>query len=186
LNLAIPCDEQGNFLLPGSQPIPKEILPHDDWYLFRNRVEFELVEFLFMKNQMPASQINTLLDLWSAYMVPYGGTTPFTNARDLYETIDTSPLGDIKWESFSIKYEGKVPERNPPSWMMDSFEVWYRNPHQVIKSMLANTDFKEDIDPIPFHEYDQHGERQYCNLMSGDWAWTQVVGIIHFHTEILI
>jgi hypothetical protein len=175
VHLAMPCDDHGNFLQQGTKPPPEDAPPDHDWFPFRNRVEFELAEFLFVTNQMPANQTNTLLDLWSAWMVPYGSSAPFLNARELYEKIDASRLGDIKWETFDIKYKGKVPDSNVPSWMTEKFEVWYRNPHEIVRCMLANKDFKYDMDLAPFHEYDKNGDWQYCNVMSGDWAWTQAV-----------
>ncbi|KAF8528622.1 hypothetical protein JB92DRAFT_3081421 [Gautieria morchelliformis] len=35
----------------------------------------------------------------------------------MYDTIDSTPLGDISWESFSLQYNGEIPADNVPSWM---------------------------------------------------------------------
>lgn len=67
----------------------------------------------------------------------------------------------------------------PPSWMVSGFDVWYRNPHDVIKNILANTDFNGEMDAAPFREYNANGQRQYHNFMSGDWAWAQAVSPLH-------
>ena len=54
------------------------------------------------------------------------------------------------------------------------FDVWYRNPCEVIKNLLARPDLEGHINYSPYQEFD--GERrQYSNLMSGDWAWRQSV-----------
>jgi len=64
--------------------------------------------------------------------------------------------------------------------MTKDFEVWYRNPHEVIKNMLRNTDFNGEMDGLQFCEYDADGQRKYQNFMSGDWAWKQAVSFVLF------
>jgi hypothetical protein len=59
--------------------------------------------------------------------------------------------------------------------MVKDFDVWYQNPHDIIKNMLSNVDFLGEIDTAPFREYNADGDRQYQNFMSGDWAWNQAV-----------
>ena len=53
-------------------------------------------------------------------------------------------------------------------------EVWFRNPRQVIKNILATTDFDGHIDYAAYREFSDN-KRQYCNLMSGNWSWRQSV-----------
>jgi hypothetical protein len=124
---------------------------------------------------MPAGEIDELLDIWAASQIPFGAQGPFHNSRDLYQSIDNTTVGNVPWQSFTLNYQGDIPADNPPSWMTHSHEVWYRDPHQVIKNMLANTDFNGEMDTAPFREYDEHGNREYSDFMSGEWAWEQAV-----------
>lgn len=173
--VAVPCNINGNFLPPNSSPRVEEDPPADEWAPFDNRVAFELAEFLYSRNQMPAQQIDTLMHLWNASALPHGAEAPFESAKDLYKTIDSSKLGDVEWESFKLKYEGVKPVDKVPSWMNKEYEVWYRNPHEIVRNILANTSFDGSINPTPYRAYNTSSERQYDNFMSGDWAWRQAV-----------
>jgi hypothetical protein len=53
--------------------------------------------------------------------------------------------------------------------MNAEYDVWYRNPRDVIAGMLANTSFDGHIDYTAYHKFDGE-KRQYGNMMSGDWA----------------
>ncbi|KIJ07272.1 hypothetical protein PAXINDRAFT_90695 [Paxillus involutus ATCC 200175] len=168
------CNELGEFLAPGMPPPLYTERPFRDWAPYRDRVEFELAEFLFKRNQMSASQIDTLLDLWAATLLGHGKQPPFANHHDLYKVIDSTPLGSVPWKSFSVTYNGEKPDHNVPPWMNDSFEVWYRDPHEVIKNMLGNADYKDEMDYAPFHEFSSEGDEQrWQDFMSGSWAWSQ-------------
>jgi hypothetical protein len=156
-------------LLPDDGPLP------NDWSPFNSRVEFETAEFMYCRNQMSAGNIDTLLELWAASLIQFDGTPPFANHCDLYKTIDNIRVGGVPWNSFPVHYEGDVPATELPSWMVADVEVWYCDPHEVIKNVLANTDFDGEMDVAPFREYNTDGEQQYQNLMSGDWAWNQAV-----------
>ncbi|KIJ10192.1 hypothetical protein PAXINDRAFT_16762 [Paxillus involutus ATCC 200175] len=90
------------------------------------------------------------------------------------QTIDNTTLGDIKWESFSVQYTGTIPKVNPPPWMQENFEVWFRNPHHVVHHIIGNPSFANEFDLHPFREYSAEGDiRQFRYFMSGDWAWEQ-------------
>lgn len=122
---------------------------------------------------MPQDQIDTLLDLWAASLLPHGGKPPFSSRKDLYDTIDATELGDVKWESFQMSFDGKIPEDNPPEWMSSTFDVWYRDPRAIFWNMLDNPDFKSEFDCAPFVELDGNGKRRWQDFMSGEWAWKQ-------------
>ncbi|KAG2148684.1 uncharacterized protein EDB93DRAFT_1240462 [Suillus bovinus] len=51
-----------------------------------------------------AKQIDTLLDLWAASLIKHNDAPPFTGHRDLYDTIDATPLGDVPWKIFSMSH----------------------------------------------------------------------------------
>ncbi|KAH7904947.1 hypothetical protein BJ138DRAFT_1234046 [Hygrophoropsis aurantiaca] len=171
-----PCDENGTFIDPSTPPTPRTSRASDDWTPYQSRTEFELAEFLFTRNQMPAGQINTLMDLIKVLLLQKGDNDlepPFTDHKDLYETIDSTPLGDVAWNTFSVSYQGEKPPEDVPPWMNASYEVCYRDPREILRNMLANPDFDGDIDYAPYRDFDANENREYQNLMSGDWAWKQ-------------
>jgi hypothetical protein len=150
----------------------------NDWTPYAGRVEFELADFLYRQNQMSASDIDTLLNLWSASAAAHGGSAPFQNHKHLYDTIDATPLGDIPWKSFSLHFNGNQPEGEVPSWMDASYDVWFRDPHQLVHNIISNPDFENGFDYTPYQEHDANGSRRYHNLMSANWAWKQAVSNI--------
>ncbi|KAG1890648.1 uncharacterized protein F5891DRAFT_1131624 [Suillus fuscotomentosus] len=172
--LARPCDDNGMFLPPGSLPKPLSDKSSSDWTPYRNHVEFETAEYLFTENQTPAGQINKLLDLWASTLKKHDDKPPFADFRNLYKTIDRTPLGDVKWQSFSVRYNGEKPDTDAPPWMDQVFDVWYRDPREVIHNMLANPDYAKEFDYRPYREFStDDDERQWKDFMSGDWAWDQ-------------
>ncbi|KAG1880232.1 hypothetical protein C8R48DRAFT_744596 [Suillus tomentosus] len=174
LMVSRPCDENGVFLSPGTLPPPLVERPADDWTPFRNRIEFEAAEFLFCKDQMSASHIDTLLDLWAATLAKHDDHPPFANHRDLYQTIDSIPLGDVPWQNFAVKFCGDKPDVNIPPWMNGSYDVWFRDPREVVRNMLANPMYADEMDYQPYREYaSATNERQWKDFMSADWAWDQ-------------
>ncbi|KAG0701316.1 hypothetical protein DFH29DRAFT_982785 [Suillus ampliporus] len=105
-----------------------------------------------------------------------GDWTPYHH-RDLYSTIDETPIGDVAWQSFSMKYGADAdPASDLTPWMDATYTTWFRNPHTIIRNMLGNPDFKNEMDYAPYREWKGQGEsatRQWRNVMSGDWAWDQ-------------
>ncbi|KAF8220598.1 hypothetical protein L208DRAFT_1332861, partial [Tricholoma matsutake] len=63
-----PCDINGNDLSPHTSP-PPYMAPDgvssdpDNWDPFKDHTSFEMANFLFRRNQMPATQIDELFDL---------------------------------------------------------------------------------------------------------------------------
>lgn len=125
---------------------------------------------------MSAGNINILLDLWAATLLKHNDKPPFADCRDLYKTIDSTPVGDVKWQSFKVQYTGEKPAHDVPPWMTESHDVWYRDPHEVIRNMLANPDYASEMDYRPYREFStDNDEHQWQDFMSGDWAWNQAV-----------
>ncbi|KAG2095408.1 hypothetical protein BD769DRAFT_1631555 [Suillus cothurnatus] len=167
------CDENGNFLNPGTPP-PYTAKSPDDWTPYCNRLEFECADFIYTENQMSAGDINKILYLWGITLAVHHDNLPFADYRDLYNTIDATPLGDVAWENFSLKYNGNKPTGECPLWMEQSYEVWFQDPHTVAKNMLTNPDFKNGIDYTPYCEFQEKDEQcRYKDFMSADWAWQQ-------------
>ncbi|KAG1734391.1 uncharacterized protein EDB91DRAFT_1238421 [Suillus paluster] len=162
---AHPCDPEGNFLPPGTPPPPLTDKTTHDWTPYKSWVEFKLADYLFTRNQTPAHSIDHLCDIWAASLMQAGSkATLFSDHRNVYKTVDNTPLGDVRWQSFTIKYTGEIPEEGATLWMADSHEVWFRDPHEVVRNMLANPDFAAEMDlrPVPGR-----------TLCPGDWAYNQ-------------
>lgn len=47
------------------------------------------------------------MQIW-ACTLPRDQDPPFTKARDLYDTIDSTEHGDIPWQSFMVLYKAKT------------------------------------------------------------------------------
>ncbi|KAG1738865.1 uncharacterized protein EDB91DRAFT_1237652 [Suillus paluster] len=120
--LGLKCNINGDFIDQNSPPPLRTNALPTDWTPYKSRVAFETAEFLFTRNQMSAGQIDTLLDLWAATLIQYNDSPPFALHCDLYDTIDSTPLGDVAWESFSMSYKGVKPAENVLPWMKVTYE----------------------------------------------------------------
>lgn len=173
VHLGRPCDVTGAPLPPDAPAPPPEPRQPNDYSPYHSRAQFELADFLFTKEQMSAGNINELMQLWAATLPP-GQDPPFTNSRDLYESIDTIPLGDIAWQEFKITYTGPRPDDKVPSWMLHEYTVWFRCPRRVLHTQIGNPDFANGMDFTPKQVF-RGDEREYKDFMSGDWVWQQAV-----------
>ncbi|KAG0701117.1 hypothetical protein DFH29DRAFT_1052229 [Suillus ampliporus] len=162
-----PCDKHGHFLPEVTAPLPPEpnLKSQNDWTPFRNRMEFETAKYFYIHNQIPAGQADHLLNLWATTLLKSGGSPPFADHKDLYATIDSIALGDVKWEGFMCTYTGEKPNGHPP-WMDGTYDVWYRDPQEVVRNMLVNPSYSNEMDYLY--------ERQLWDFMLADWAWNQV------------
>jgi Plavaka transposase len=138
-------------------------------------VQFELAELLYTRNQSSAGHIDSLLHLWAASLVKHHDDPPFMNHADLYNTIDSTPLGDVPWESFSLKYNGDLPATDVPAWMTSDYDVWFRDPKVLVQNLISNPDFNNEFDYAPLQEYSTDGNHRFQDFMSGNWAWKQAV-----------
>jgi hypothetical protein len=174
VSAGLPCDSQGNFLPEGALPPPWDRPPTDDFSPFKNRAEFELADLLFRKDQMSASSINELLQIWAATL-PEDQDPPFVNQKHLYDTIDAIDVGDTPWNSFSVSFNGEIPEGDKTPWKHAQYDVWYRDPRVVLHNQLANMDFVTEIDFAAKEVTDENDTRRYTDFMSGNWAWRHSV-----------
>ncbi|OSD01140.1 hypothetical protein PYCCODRAFT_1369831, partial [Trametes coccinea BRFM310] len=165
-------------LPPNSPPPPAHAARADDWSPYADRAAFELADLLYRKEQMSAGNIDALLQIWAATLVPHGAPPPFASQADMYNTIDRTALGDVRWESFTLSHSNDAGHGDADvlPWMSAEYSVFYRDPRTVIHNMLANPDFKDDIDYAPFRETTpgpNGDQRRLENFMSGEWAWRQ-------------
>jgi len=173
----MPCDEEGEYLEPGQPPLPRN--PNDDpadWWPYENRFSFELAELLYCKARMSITYTNLLLQLWSQITARHGELALFTNHSEMLETIDATPLAGVPWQCFDISYVGPIPEEQPHlQWMRDTHTVFFRDPRLVVQEMLANPEYEGSINYAPTQVFDKNKDRQYQDLMTGNWSWDQAV-----------
>lgn len=172
--LARPCDAEGTFLPQGTPPPQAESRVPGDWSPFNSRDEFELADLLFTRTEMSRGQVDELMQIWGARTALEGGTSPFVDGKDLHDKIDAIEEGDTPWYSFQVGYNGDRPSGEVPSWMNDSYQVSYRDPRQVVRTLLGNHKFDEDFDYVPYREY-ENDERKWGDFMSGNFCWKQAV-----------
>jgi Plavaka transposase len=171
---ALPCEEDGTPLLdPETSPvIPRQ--QSDNWTPYKNRITFELADFLYRREQMSGGNTDILLELWAASLACYNDSPPFSDHQNLYDTIDATPIGGVPWQNITLSYDGPCPEP-PPLWMESEYTIWFRDPRLLFKTMLENPDFARFFDYTPYQQYDNEGKRRYEHFMSGNWAWKQAV-----------
>jgi len=126
------CDAHGHFLPDGAPPPPRAMRPPNDWSPYRNRIEFEFANFIFTHAEMPAKKIDALLEIWAASLIELGGEPPFANHTDLYNVIDSTSVGDVKWDNFTVHYKkgqqndaAGSADNDAAPWMYDTYDVWY-------------------------------------------------------------
>src|SRR5882724_706438 len=69
------CDQHGNYISTDFPPPPCESdCDPDDWYPYQDQIEFEVADFLHHQNQIFASDIDTMLNLWGASTATWGTT----------------------------------------------------------------------------------------------------------------
>jgi hypothetical protein len=181
INIGRICGENGDDIPPNMPPPPHaSARGPDDWTPYSSRLAFEVADFLYRRNQMSAGDINFILSLWAASLAIHNDEPPFSRAMHMYSTIDSTPLGDIPWQSFSLQYNGTRPAGDVPSWMQADYDVWFRDPRTLVHNLLSNPDFKSDFDYAPFQERTTDGVHWFQNFMSGIWAWNQAVSHHHF------
>lgn len=153
---------------------PIEVKSSDDWAPYNSRIAFETAEFLYKRCKMSASNMDTLLRLWAATLAQHGDTSPFSDHKDVYSTIDATPIGGVHWQSLTFSYNGARPEI-VPRWMETEYVIWFRDPRLLLKNMLQNPEFADSFDYSPHRKYDATGDRCYDNFMTGDWVWKEAV-----------
>lgn len=173
---ATPCDQDGEYLPPGTPPPTEhEDVRTDDWTPFNDRPSFQLAWFSYRKAELSGGDIDELMEIWAAHTVQNGGgDAPFLNKSDMYATIDNIQKGDAPWKAFSLKYDGPL-AADSPSWKCATYRVFCRDTRTVAHNMLSSSDFDGRFDYRPFQEYLPTGSRRYSNVMSGDWAYKQSV-----------
>ena len=133
-----PCDADGNFL-PFDSPPP--IIGDDNetpYAPFKDREAFKFAELMFTKAETSKGNLDALLDIWGRRNISQGldeDATIFSNAKDMFEVIDSIQHGDAPWKSIWLKYNGPV-DNNSPTWQRVPYEFILRDTRTVVKNML--------------------------------------------------
>lgn len=172
--VALPCDQAGNFLPPDTPPLPRTTAQQGDWSPFSNEVQFELADLLYRRAELSATSVEDLLELWARSLSVSGTPAPFKSCREMHAFIDSSLLGDSPWQCLVSRHPDGTDE-HAPEWKRTSYEVWYRNPDAVVSAMLDNPDFRGQFDLRPYIDLDEDGRRRWSNVMSGNIAWRHSV-----------
>lgn len=89
---------------------------------------------------MSGRNIDKLLSLLAA-LYP-DSDPPFADHNKLYSIIDATKSGDIPWQSFSVTYNGQMAVGDDvPPWKTTHYDVWFRDPLQVMENQISNTNF---------------------------------------------
>ncbi|KAH9954878.1 hypothetical protein BGW80DRAFT_1439609 [Lactifluus volemus] len=180
----LPCDANGKFLPPGTQPAPRAAhsATPDDWSPFESRVQFLVGDLLYRRVEMSASNVDMLMDLWEIFMDGSGVSAPFRSHQHMHAVIDSSPLGDVPWQCLTTGFSEDI-TRDAPNWQQMAYEVWFRDPNEVIRVMLDNHDFSGQFDVCPYIELDVNNKRRWANVMSANIAWNHCDAIAMSHTD---
>ena len=141
-----------------------------------------MADFLYRQEEMSARNINILLDLWALNMAKHDYVGPFSSCEYMYSVIDNIKHGDVLWKSFTTSYAGKLVP-NAPSWQLQDYEVWFRDPDVVVRNMLDNPDFHGHFDYVPYVDLDKAGNRRWNEFMSGNFSWRHAVTLHLFHND---
>lgn len=127
---------------------------------------------------MSTKKIDYLMEVWALDKAKSGDLAPFMSYQHMYSTIDSIEQGDLPWHSFSMTYDASDDNPANTPWKQATYEVWYRNPAQVISTMLDNPDFNGQFDYAAYIETDKKGLRTYSDFMSGKFAWRHSVCLL--------
>ena len=180
--IGTPCDKNGNDLPKDTPPPPSgsdsKLPPMGNWTPYNDRNKFETTDLLFTYEQMSAKNIDKLFNIWETFLVGFNAAPSFVNSDDMYETIDSTPYGNARWESFTIHYNiAKDPPSNqaPAVWKTAEYNGWFCDPRKLIHNIIANWAFDGEFDYAPYQEYDYKGQHRFHDVFSGNWCWRQVV-----------
>ena len=175
--IAQPCQADGTFIWPPVPPTPGETdQPVHDWTPFEDRLAFDWAYYHYVTLQSSAAEIAEGLNLWSATSFKHGSSTgaPWKTAKDMYEMIDAVQTGSLPFKTYRFSYTGPKPS-TPPSWMEEVYELDARDVLAVVRDQLATSTFKDQIDYVPYQEFNSKNERIWSNIMSAQWAFRQAV-----------
>lgn len=181
-SVALPCDEQGNFLPPNTLPPPltsPDAIPSNFWHPFEDRLAFDQAYYHFIELQWSEQEINKGLDLWLAMKMKAGNNmpSPWSSTQKIYQTIDSIQEGDAPFITIQFMYSGPIPP-NAPAWMTQTYELCMHDAWHLLHNQLAMTGLPDGaFNEKPYCQFNHEEVHIWSNLMSGEWAWTEAVHI---------
>ena len=109
-----------------------------------------------------------LLNMWQASILKHGESIPWTNAQDLYNTIDLIQLGDSCWKVHKISYQGPCPPNIPLKWMTETYELCTCDSQLILHNQLASSEFKGKTNFVLYQQFNGKGKCIWSNLMSAN------------------
>ena len=64
--------------------------------------------------------------------------------------------------------------------MTSAHDVWFRDPHLVVRNMIDNPNYGDQFDSAPTQTFNSKGHRQYQDFMTGDWVWEEAVCFYYY------
>ncbi|KAJ6548944.1 hypothetical protein B0H19DRAFT_1300082 [Mycena capillaripes] len=172
-----PCNENEEFLPAGTPPPPRTTAAPDDWSPYEDSVQFNVADFLYRKVQMSSTNIDYLLEQWAFSLAKHDDLGPFQSYQHLYETIDSTKLGDAPWQCFQT--EPLAVGEDAPAWARQSYEVWYRDPEQVMLAGIVQnwcakcTALPTDLDGNIAGRRTQELTDEILSAFDGDILWDE-------------
>ncbi|KAG1907604.1 uncharacterized protein F5891DRAFT_1124515 [Suillus fuscotomentosus] len=177
------CDAEGFDLPPDKPPDQPPDQPpnhpshpeHDTWHPFPSHSHFELADFIFRRNQMPAKQIDDLMQVLAHFDETHSHP-PFNSDTHLYDSIDSISSHDVQWQSLSLQHPDFEILQNDPDaapWKRVEYDVWYHDPRELLRNQLSNPEFAGGIDYAPQQVFGEQGQWVWTDLMTGNLAWGQ-------------
>lgn len=124
---------------------------------------------------MSQSNIDDLLELWALSLMKHKDLGPFNSYKHIYDTIDSTCLGDAPWRCFQAGLEEDLSE-DAPSWKQHTYDVYYHDPDVVILNLLDNPNFDGEYDTTPYVELDAQGHQCWSDFMSANFPYQCCVG----------
>ncbi|KAH9950697.1 hypothetical protein B0H21DRAFT_776616 [Amylocystis lapponica] len=143
------------------------------WHPFDTRDEWELAQWL-----MTSGVSQTAIDEYLQLPITRQRTQPsFHNKRTFLKKIDSLPQGP-GWSCEPWDVTGDLlDEEGKP--MVETLELWKRNPVKCVKELIGNPAFREAIKYVPEKLYAHAGmrseDRIFDEMWTGNWWWdTQI------------
>lgn len=173
--LGQPCDKDGNYLPLNTPPPPHGTATNDDWAPYEDEIQFRTANLLYQRVEMSQSDIDDLLELWALSLMKHKDLGPFNSYKHIYDTIDSTCLGDAPWRCFQAGLEEDLSE-DAPSWKQHTYDVYYHDPDVVILNLLDNPNFDGEYDTTPYVELDAQGHQCWSDFMSANFPYQCCVG----------
>ncbi|KAH7903095.1 hypothetical protein BJ138DRAFT_1021154 [Hygrophoropsis aurantiaca] len=135
------------------------------YYPVAGKMDFEIAEWAIQQGPTQ-SAFTTFLDIEG---VREKLQLSYNNSRALNQIIDHELPALADWSKSIIHVDG----------LEDDFELYMRDPVEIIKALWANPAYLEYMTYAPERHFsdDAKKDRMYDEMTSGDWCWKTQVSI---------